>query len=198
MCHYRKFGFCKFQGQCKRIHLNEVCDDLKDCKDVKKCEKRHPKRCNKYKSQEICRFGEDCAYSHQAEKQEEEQIKLKEKIDILENIVAASTSKLEKLEKLENVVKALSRKVLKLENEIQEERKNNKSRGDIKKQDLSTTSVKEKVIENENMFMNKSSFDCDDIKLATSTPKKSEDKDEKSETKKEVFCCTLCKYQCKN
>ena len=114
MCLYNKFGFCKFQGECKRIHLTEVCGNISNCKDVKECQKKQPKKCKRFIANNGCRFREDCAYNHQSAKDDEERNELKEKVDILDNIVTASTIKLEKLEQLETVVKAMCRRVINL------------------------------------------------------------------------------------
>ena len=32
VCPYRKFGYCKYKEECKRKHLEEVCDNLSNCK----------------------------------------------------------------------------------------------------------------------------------------------------------------------
>ena len=60
------------------------------------------------------------AYNHQASKYYKTWNKLKEKVKILENIVADSYSKLETFEQLKNVAKAMTRKVISLEIEIKD------------------------------------------------------------------------------
>ena len=99
--------------------IAQICEDLSGCKDIKQCEKRHPKTCKKYSSVSGCRHGEKCAYNHNVTTQDEERIKLKDKLDISEKKVADMASKESSmLEKLEIVVKALTRKVLSLESEL--------------------------------------------------------------------------------
>ena len=43
MCSFQKFGFCKFKEGCKKTHFTQICEDMSGCKDIKQCEKRHPK-----------------------------------------------------------------------------------------------------------------------------------------------------------
>ena len=43
ICQRNKFGFCKYNLQCKLRHQNDICDS-ENCK-VSQCEKRHPKEC---------------------------------------------------------------------------------------------------------------------------------------------------------
>ena len=121
VCQFQKFGFCKFKGGCKRKHLTQICESLLRCKDINKCEKRHPKNCKKFASGNGCKHHEKCAYNHHVTKYDEEQNELKDKVGILEKKIADMTKKDSKetsqLEKLEMVVKALTRKVLSLENE---------------------------------------------------------------------------------
>ena len=112
VCPYRKFGYCKFQEECKMKHLEEVCDKNLKCKNIKECHKRHPRNCKRFTSEDGCRFNEDCAYSHQVNRQDEEQKKFKEKVDILEEKVG-------KLDQLDIVIKALTQKVISLEHELE-------------------------------------------------------------------------------
>ena len=44
VCHFQKFGYCKFQDRCKRKHLTEVCGSLSRCKDIKQCKKKYIQR----------------------------------------------------------------------------------------------------------------------------------------------------------
>ena len=63
VCVYSKFGFCKYRNNCKRHHLQEKCENLSNCKNVKACDKRHLKVCRKFNSERGC-TRTDCAYSH--------------------------------------------------------------------------------------------------------------------------------------
>ena len=59
---FKKFGHCKYQKDCKQKHFTEVCDSLPRCTNITSCEKRHPKRCKRYETEEGCRFKEECSY----------------------------------------------------------------------------------------------------------------------------------------
>ena len=132
ICQYGKYGYCKFKSECKRKHLSEECKDLQNCKNMKSCEKRHPKRCKKHDS-EKCRFGEISTYKRLEPEQNKEFDIMKEKLQKLEEIVQKEHTKnkeydilKEKLKKLEQVVPALTRKVLSLENELKKVKMENK------------------------------------------------------------------------
>ena len=64
MCKHDKFGFCKFQDQCRKEHLTDICLDLSACKTIKTCHKRHPKVCRRSSIDKFYRFGINCAYFH--------------------------------------------------------------------------------------------------------------------------------------
>ena len=93
-CKYDKFGYCKFKKECMREHYKEECEDLADCKQIKTCNKRHPKRCKNYVSRNTCRFESDCAYSHKKSTESIEKDMLKEKVNTLENTVSEMKIKL--------------------------------------------------------------------------------------------------------
>ena len=78
-------------------------------------QKDTPLNARSLQQQKRCRFNEECAYNHLVSKYYGEWNELKDKVKIVENMVADSSSKLEKFEQLENVAKALSRKVSSLE-----------------------------------------------------------------------------------
>ena len=40
ICHYAKFGYCKYKEDCKRKHLKEECDKSITCKNNKTCIKK--------------------------------------------------------------------------------------------------------------------------------------------------------------
>ena len=198
VCLFQKFGFCKFQGGCKRKHFQEVCDQLSKCNNIKQCEKRHPKTCKRYASGKICRFQEDCAYFHQVENQEG-QNELQLKVDMLEKMVVQLNKKEEskKVEKLEEVVKALCRKVLSLEGEITEMKKIKISNDKVEAQGLSIDN-KEKETEAEEVVDDyKSSFNPSELKDKSSTPEVKKDRVEKYKTKGDLLNCEMCNYTCK-
>ena len=63
ICMYSKFGFCKYRNNCSRHHFEEECENLSSCKNVKTCDKRHPKVCRKFNSVKGC-TSTNCAYNH--------------------------------------------------------------------------------------------------------------------------------------
>ena len=83
MCRFGKFGHCKFQKDCKRLHFTETCDSLSKCNDINSCKKRHPKDCKRFETGEGCRFKE-CSYNHQFKSKEKDMNDLKEKVEGLE------------------------------------------------------------------------------------------------------------------
>ena len=202
ICQFQKFGFYKFQGECKRKHLKEVCDSLSKCPNIKGCLTRHPKRCRRLESESGCRFKEKCAYNHQACKVNKEQNELKDKVRLLEEIVAQLTNKVEngKLEQLEAVVKALIQKTLSLESEIEMMKKSRPSQNIVNKEVSEAVKDKEekteKYILDDDCLPNNISFNSDDIKDKGSTPKEKE-KAKKVETIEESILCTKCNYKCK-
>ena len=61
ICQRNKFGFCKYNQQCKLTHSNYICDK-KNCK-VSRCKKTHPKECLLLSDFGRCKFSE-WAYKH--------------------------------------------------------------------------------------------------------------------------------------
>ena len=93
MCQFQKFGFCKFREGCSKRHFTQICDSLSKCKEMKHCQKRHPKNCKRFASGNGCRHEEKCAFNHQVTKHVVERNELKEKVVILEKMVADLTKK---------------------------------------------------------------------------------------------------------
>ena len=62
ICSHHKFGFCKYQQSCKKLHFTETCSER--CLDIKECIKRHPKRCKFYLTNGFCLL-KDCMYLHE-------------------------------------------------------------------------------------------------------------------------------------
>ena len=178
VCQFDKFGFCKYQKDCKRRHFSEECKDLSRCKSIKTCVKRHPKACKQYASGH-CRFESGCAYKH------EEPIPNKEQIQMAQ-----------KVQKLEQVLHAMTRKVLAMEEEIKEIKKNNEpskgvkglrdqEKGDNVKEDMSDNNFKPK------------SYSSPKDKEPLTQPKCNKDKIKESEVKEDMFLCTKCDYKSK-
>ena len=70
ICQYYKYGYCKFKKHSRKIHEHGECDALAKCKNIKICNKRHPKTCQRLSKQKFCKFGLDCAYLHRQVEQE--------------------------------------------------------------------------------------------------------------------------------
>ena len=157
VCMFGKFGFCKFKEGCKRKHFEEICESQSKFKNIKECQKRHPKPCRRFTQGNECRFKEDCAYNHTDSIQDKEKNDLKEKVENLEKTVIELTKKGEsiRLEPLEKVVHALTRKVLELEGIIR---------------DMKNKTVKDKLL-TEIFITEENNFDHEDIKHSSSTPK---------------------------
>ena len=122
VCLYQKYGFCKFKDSCMKKHLKEECKDLNSCKTKKICDKRHPKLCRRYVSDQNCTYGEDCEYLHEGGEKIPEGNKLEKRVEELENIIKEKSLAENKMEvavrEMEKVVKAMARKVVYLEEEI--------------------------------------------------------------------------------
>ena len=62
VCMFDKFGFCKWEGSCKKVHLKETCL-LEEC-DSRKCQKRHPRPCKFFTERGNCKYGGGCRFDH--------------------------------------------------------------------------------------------------------------------------------------
>jgi hypothetical protein len=84
VCHYNKFGFCKYKEECRRRHFSEECEHLSTCKSINSCMKRHPRPCKKFALGQ-CKYKNHCAYKHLEPKENREQSEMIEKVKQLEN-----------------------------------------------------------------------------------------------------------------
>ena len=93
VCQYDKFGICKHRNQCGRKHFPDICETRHTCKSVRKCDKRHPKLCQKFANEGFCPHGEECAYHHpyhqSRETNERRNDVLEERVKYLEDTVAS-------------------------------------------------------------------------------------------------------------
>ena len=62
VCLFNKFGHCKYQDRCRKIHIGSICE-RNQC-EIAKCQERHPGECNFYKEFGRCKFGEYCSFQH--------------------------------------------------------------------------------------------------------------------------------------
>ena len=100
VCLFYKFGHCKFQKKCRKMHIEEKCENL-EC-NVKECTLRHPKVCSFLRDYKFCKFSEYCSFSHSIQNNsndafEKEIDEIKKQIDILkesENNLEKQISKL--------------------------------------------------------------------------------------------------------
>ena len=219
VCQFGKFGFCKYKEGCKRKHFNKICESLR-CINIKECPRRHPKTCRRFNSGQECRFKEECAYNHIRKNPDEEQIILKEKVEVLEKTVSELTKKvkskenvqLEKVDEEENVMKekieVLEKAVSELTNKLEAKklvqlekvvhaltRKVLSLETEVEAMKSKTQTDKNPM--NENCLIKESSFNNSVIKHSSSTPKAKKDKIEKDTSDEEMLKCKECKYKCK-
>ena len=61
VCRYNKYGYCKFGEVCRKLHIDELCED--SACDSRTCDKRHPKECKYYTNYRRCNLN-PCKFSH--------------------------------------------------------------------------------------------------------------------------------------
>ena len=66
VCEFYKFGHCKFMNQCRKKHIQEVCEN--NACEVRMCNLRHPRVCKFYSLYGRCKF-EPCSYQHTESKE---------------------------------------------------------------------------------------------------------------------------------
>ena len=108
VCGWNKFGYCKFSEKCRKMHIQEICDQ--SACDIKKCKLRHPRICKIYRDYKRCKF-DPCAFKHveneyDIEEMRRENKKLHDKLQAIEKDIGILNEKeaeaLEKLKSLEN------------------------------------------------------------------------------------------------
>ena len=111
VCHFNKFGFCKFRNKCYRYHENEVCENV-SCK-VFDCNLRHPSKCSYYSKYFYCKFGSFCKFSHRKkEDQDKKSVELLEKeLDGVKKLI----------DEKENELKRINQEIKNSENKIKSE-----------------------------------------------------------------------------
>ena len=63
VCTFDKFGYCKFEKKCRKLHHLELCESY-FCENVRNCGRRHPRKCYYFCAYGYCKFGEDCRFRH--------------------------------------------------------------------------------------------------------------------------------------
>ena len=86
VCYFNKYGHCKFQKKCRKMHIDKICESL-EC-EPRKCTLRHPKVCSFYRDYRFCKFSEYCSFSHNTRNNlndglEKEISEIKIKLDLL-------------------------------------------------------------------------------------------------------------------
>ena len=86
VCSFNKYGHCKFQKKCRKMHEDKIYESL-EC-EPRKCNLRHPKVCSFYRDYKFCKFAEYCSFSHNIHKNfndglEKEISDIKIKLDLL-------------------------------------------------------------------------------------------------------------------
>ena len=66
VCMFDKFGFCKWELKCQKIHLKETCL-LEECENMSRCQKRHPRPC-KFTERGFCKYGDNSRFNHRPPK----------------------------------------------------------------------------------------------------------------------------------
>ena len=95
---FSKFGYCYYKECCKRKHYGQKCEELGECRNIKSCEKRHPKLCRKFSSGNTCKFKSECAYSHKKSVKSQEINLLRTQVNFLEKTLLEMNVKMMCLE----------------------------------------------------------------------------------------------------
>ena len=119
-CKYIQFGFCKYGQNCRKQHVDEICDS-EGC-EIERCFRRHPKQCKFYLFYRNCKFGSCCKFVHKDLANSHEDVQsMKSKIEELENALKQNEEKVNNLEtendrKLEDLRAFLNEKDAVIEN----------------------------------------------------------------------------------
>ena len=87
VCLFNKFGHCKFQANCRKRHVETICE--REYCEILNCNQRHPRECSYYRHFNRCKFGSYCSFTHKTSKDE--------KIEKLRNEIDCMKSSIEKL-----------------------------------------------------------------------------------------------------
>ena len=99
VCHHNKFGFCKFEKNCMKKHVDVICEK-KNC-DISQCEKRHPSLCKFYSHYGRCKFMDFCKYKHvknvQVSSLETEMKEVKSKLKVKDDEIILLANRIDSL-----------------------------------------------------------------------------------------------------
>ena len=170
MCRYYKFGYCKFKQQCHKEHVEAKCEALSACKDIKWCNKHHPKVCKIFALEIFCKYGERCAYEHFVKDQSKRVVD--ELVEDMKNIKA-------EMDMLKNKVKSL--------NQIKQE-------GKVIKKSIHELKADIQKIKAENLQMSQKIGQLEE-EMETDTYEQSENDETESHStgELELLSCEFCK-----
>ena len=105
VCLFNKFGHCKFQANCRKRHVETICE-REDC-EILNCNQRHPRECSYYRHFNRCKFGSYCSFTHKTSKDEKIE-KLRNEIDCMKSSIEKLDRELElKKQEIEFIMKVL-------------------------------------------------------------------------------------------
>ena len=122
-CPFFKFGYCKLRDDCARVHFKEEFKDGLQCKVIKTCSLRHPKKCKRIVLEGICGYKERCAYNHKigfhvnnvnGGAYQEDVNNLKTEVETLKNTIKSLVSIRQEFDKITNSVKYIKKEINKL------------------------------------------------------------------------------------
>ena len=186
LCSFNKFGYCKFDKDCRQRHVDVKCVHA-NCEESS-CEKRHPKICFKLRDYGRCRFGGECKYDHSKPKDiadlDDKMRETKKKLDSLENKVNNSDAG--------NLAKEVDRKVEVFEKKLQHLVKV------IEEKDSVIVTLENRLMNLENQT-NEQTKKFKDFEIGLKKTKKSNDYNREKlnkidKTRQKEFNCTECDF----
>ena len=94
VCLSFKFGYCKFQKNCEKMHLIDTCEKT-NCFGYK-YNKRHPRECFFFRRFGRCKFGTFCSYAHPIS----EKVKLIEEVKDLKAEIVSLKDEMKEVKKM--------------------------------------------------------------------------------------------------
>ena len=137
ICLYYKFGYCKRENTCRKVHLKETCQN-ETCVKIF-CNKRHPRECLFYKNYQRCKFS-NCAYKHTKIYSQNDFQEIKERVQMLEEILEIrNNEKCFSCQKCDQIVK--------FENDLQNHMRNHHLEDELKNLQLEVFYLKDRLTE---------------------------------------------------
>ena len=142
VCHYNKFGFCKFGNSCFRYHENKVCEDSK-CK-VLECRLRHPRKCSYFRDYYYCKFGSYCKFSHENKERDDKSI------EVLENKIFELTKE---INKKDTEIKMINQDIQKAEETMKTKISKMYQKNEALEKEIKEVAIDLKAVKNENQTL---------------------------------------------